>query len=135
MHRGRHGTAGFIGVFEQGAVLFPDLEVRAAERPGYAPPAWKGVFLKDLVTGKETGGAFELPPHACRAELRDPRLRPRDAVVVERGRRRHGFLRPRGRAVPVQVGQTFVTPPRVHHAVSAGDVEISLLAIFVPALG
>lgn len=40
-----------------------------------------------------------------------------------------------GKRVPVEVGQKFITPPRIHHAVSAGDEEISLLAIFAPALG
>jgi quercetin dioxygenase-like cupin family protein len=122
-------------LFEQGAVLFPDLEVRAAEKPWYAPPAWKGVFLKDLVTGKETGGAFsyhlmrverncEIPDHAHETQW--------SWNVILRGA---GSFVLGGKQVPVEVGQTVVTPPRVHHAVSAGDDEILLQAIFVPALG
>ena len=121
-------------LFERGAVLSPDLEVRAAEKPWYAPPAWKGVFLKDLVTGKETGGAFsyhlmrverncEIPDHAHETQW--------SWNVILGGT---GFFVLGGRQVPVEVGQTFITPPRVHHAVSAGD-EILLLAIFAPALG
>ncbi len=40
-----------------------------------------------------------------------------------------------GKEVPVaRPGQTFVTPPRTHHTVSAGSDELSLLALFVPAL-
>ena len=39
------------------------------------------------------------------------------------------------RRVPVEEGQTFITPPGIHHAVSAGDADIMLLAIFAPALG
>ncbi len=129
------GQQDIAGLFEQGAVLFPDLEVRAAEKPWYAPPAWKGVFLKDLVTGKETGGTFsyhlmrverncEIPDHAHETQW--------SWNVVLGGA---GTFVLGGRRVPVEVGQTFVTPPRVHHAVSAGDDEIVLLAIFAPALG
>lgn len=120
---------------EQGAVIFPDLEVRAAERPWYTPPAWKGVFLKDLVTGKETGGAFSY--HLMRIE-RGSEIPDHDHEtqwswnVVLRG---VGSFVLGGRRVPVEVGQTFITPPRVHHAVRAGDDEIVLLAIFAPALG
>lgn len=122
-------------LFEQGAVLFPDLEVRGAERPWYAPPAWTGVFLKDLVTGKETGGVFsyhlmrvernrEIPDHAHETQW--------SWNVILGGT---GSFILGERQVLVEVGQTFVTPPRIHHAVSAGDTGIMLLAIFVPALG
>lgn len=41
-------------LFEQGAVIFPHLEIEAADKPWYSPTGWKGVYLKDLVTGKET---------------------------------------------------------------------------------
>jgi len=121
-------------LFEKGAVLFPDLEVRAAERPWNASPAWNGVFVKDLVTGKETGGAFSY--HLMRVE-RNCEIPDHDHEtqwswnVVLRGA---GSFVLGGRRVPVEVGQTFITPPHVHHAVSAGDDEILLLAIFAPAL-
>jgi len=129
------GQQDLLELFEHGTVLFPDLEVRAAEKPWYASPTWKGVFLKDLVTGKETGGAFsyhlmrvernsEIPDHAHETQW--------SWNVVLGGT---GLFVLGGRRVPVEVGQTFVTPPQVHHAVSAGDDELSLLAIFVPALG
>ena len=129
------GQQNLSELFEQGVVLFPDLEVRAAEKPWYASPTWKGVFLKDLVTGQETDGAFsyhlmrverngEIPDHAHETQW--------SWNVVLGGT---GAFVLGGRRVPVEVGQTFITPPRVHHAVSAGDEEISLLAIFAPALG
>ena len=122
-------------LFEDGTVLLPDLEVRAAEKLWYAPPSWQGVFLKDLVTGNETAGAFsyhlmrvertcEIPDHAHETQW--------SWNVVLAGT---GLFVLGGREVPVEVGQTFITPPHVHHAVSAGDDELSLLAIFAPALG
>lgn len=44
--------------FERAPVFFPGLEIRAAKRDWYPAPAWDRVYLKDLVTAKETGGAF-----------------------------------------------------------------------------
>ena len=44
--------------FKEASVLFPELELQASARDWYPPPAWNGVFLKDLVTAKDTGGAF-----------------------------------------------------------------------------
>ncbi len=122
-------------LFEQGTVLLPDLEVRAADTPWYAPPTWRGVFLKDLVTGKETGGAFSY--HLMRVE-RNCEIPDHDHEtqwswnVILAGT---GSFILGDRQVPVEVGQTLITPPRVHHAVSAGDADIVLLAIFAPALG
>ena len=121
--------------FELGALVFPGLEIRAMETPWYAHPAWNEVFLKDLVKGDETDGAFSC--HLVRVE---PNCEVADhahelqwewnAILAGTG----SFLIA-GQEVPVVgPGQIFVTPPRVHHTVSAGTAELSLLAIFVPAL-
>ncbi len=125
----------FKEAFEQGTLLFPGLEVRAAEKPWYAHPAWNGVFLKDLVTGDETGGAFSY--HLVRVS--------RNCEVADHGHETQwefnvvlggtGSFIIEGSEVPVvQPGQTFITPPRTHHTVNAGSEELSLLAIFAPAL-
>ncbi|HIH03811.1 MAG TPA: cupin domain-containing protein [Methanoregulaceae archaeon] len=121
--------------FEQGAVLFPGLEFRAMEKPWYSHPARNGVFLKDPVTTKETGGAFSY--HLVRVS-RNCEVADHDHElqwvwnVVPAGK---GSFLVDGREAPVaQPGQTVVTPPRTHHTVSAGNDELSLLAPFVPAL-
>ncbi len=78
--------------FEQGTLLFPGSEFRAMEKPWYSHPAWNGVFLKDLVTAKETGGAFSY--HLVRVS-RNCEVADHDhetAVGVERGPRGHGLL-------------------------------------------
>jgi quercetin dioxygenase-like cupin family protein len=121
-------------LFEQGALLYPDLEVRADEKPWYAPPVWNGVFLKDLVTGQETGGAFSyhlvrVRPN-CEVADHDHETQWEWNVVLGGT----GSFLIGGKEIPVTPGQTFVTPPRHHHTVSAGDSDLSLLAIFVPAL-
>jgi quercetin dioxygenase-like cupin family protein len=120
--------------FEEAPIFFPDLEVRAADRDWYPVPAWDGVFLKDLVTAKDTGGAFSyhlvrVRPHSEVADHDHETQWEWNVVLGGTG----SFLIG-GRKVPVEVGQTFVTPPQNHHTVSAGDEELALLAIFVPAL-
>lgn len=121
--------------FKQGSLLLPGIEVRAMEKPWYSHPAWDGVFLKDLVTANETGGAFSY--HLVRVEPNgevadhDHETQWEWNVVLAGS----GSFLVDGAAVPVAgPGQTFVTPPRTHHTVSAGDDELSLLALFVPAL-
>lgn len=121
-------------LFTEAPILFPDLEVRTAERGWYPNPAWDGVFLKDLVTAKDTGGAFSyhlvrVRPH-CQVADHDHETQWEWNVVLGGT----GSFLIGGKEVPVEVGQTFVTPPRDHHTVSAGSDELSLLALFVPAL-
>jgi quercetin dioxygenase-like cupin family protein len=105
------------------------------DRPWYPHPDGNGVFLKDLVTGSETGGAFSY--HLVRIE---PLCEVADHIhetqwewnAVLGGT---GSFLVHGASVPVgRPGRTFVTPPRMPHGVRAGRVELSLLALFVPAL-
>ncbi len=88
--------------------------------PRHAHPAWNGVSVKDLVTAEGTDGSSRYLPvrisRTCAIAGTEP-LRVDEREVSVRGR-----------------GQTFVTPPRTHQIVSAGDVELSLLALVVPAL-
>ena len=105
------------------------------EKPWYSHPAWNGVFLKDLVTAKETGGAFSYHlvrvSRNCEVADHDHETQWEWNVVLAGT----GSFLLDGREVPVVgPGQTFVTPPRTHHTVSAGSDELSLLALFVPAL-
>jgi quercetin dioxygenase-like cupin family protein len=121
--------------FEQGEILFPGLAFRATEKPWYSPPAWNGVSLKDLVSAKETGGAFSyhlvrVAPD-CEVPDHDHEIQWEWNVVLAGT----GSFLLDGQEVPVaKPGQTFVTPPRIHHTVSAGSDELTLLALFVPAL-
>lgn len=121
--------------FEKGEVRLPDLEVRAMGTPWYSHPVWDGVYLKDLVTARETGGAFSYHlvrvSRNCEVADHDHETQWEWNVVLAGT----GAFLLDGRTVPIRrPGQTFVTPPRIKHTVSAGDVELSLLALFVPAL-
>jgi quercetin dioxygenase-like cupin family protein len=121
-------------IFEQEAVILPNYETEANGKPWYPHPAMEGVFLKDLVTGKETGGAFSY--HLVRVwkdhEVLDHNHDTQwewNLVISGKGTFVFG-----NKEVPVAPGRTFVTPPKIHHAVIAGSGDISLLALFVPAL-
>ncbi len=47
-----------VELFADGKIVYPGKEIDAAKLPWYEHPAYKGVFLKDLVTGADTKGAF-----------------------------------------------------------------------------
>jgi len=121
-------------IFEQGAVLFPRMEIEANAKPWYSLPGSKGVFLKDLVTGKETGGKFsyhlvrvwkdsEVPDHEHETQY--------EWNLIISGK---GVFVIGDREVTIAPGQTYVTPPKNHHTVCATGEDLSLLALFIPAL-
>lgn len=121
-------------IFEQGVVFFPGTETEANAKPWYSLPGCEGVFLKDLVTGKETGGKFSY--HLVRV-WKDSEVADHDHDtqwewnLVISG---NGVFIIGDKEVTIAPGQTFVTPPKNHHTVSAGHEDLSLLALFVPAL-
>jgi len=121
-------------MFEQGVVIFPRLEIEAADKPWYSPPGWKGVYLKDLVTGKETDGKFsyhivKIEPN-CEVTDHDHETQWEWNVILNGT----GVFLLDDTEITAKPGQTFATPPGIHHTVSAGDEELSLLAHFIPAL-
>ena len=123
-----------LDLFEQGSILYPDIEVEAAKKPWYEHPLCKGVFLKDLVTGGETGGKFSY--HLVRIwkdceVLRHDHETQWELNVVLDGK---GVFYFENREIQTEKGQVFVTPPKIHHTVSAGTEDLSLLAVFIPAL-
>lgn len=121
-------------IFEQNIVFSPGYETEANAKPWYSHPAWKGVFLKDLVTGKESDGKFSY--HLVRV-WKDCEVADHDHEtqwewnLVVSGK---GVFVIGDKEVTIVPGQTFVTPPKNHHTVSAGNEDISLLALFIPAL-
>ncbi|MDD4254006.1 MAG: cupin domain-containing protein [Methanofollis sp.] len=119
-------------VFENGAMLFPTHELEAKDAPWYQHPEWKGVFLKDLVLGNDTGDAFSY--HLVRVQ---GGCEVGDHVHSDQWEW-NAILRGSGvfvfdeKEIPFQPGYTFATPPGVRHMVSAGSEELMLLAVFIP---
>ncbi|MCK9593107.1 MAG: cupin domain-containing protein [Methanoregula sp.] len=121
-------------IFEQGGVFFPETDTGAVTQPWYSHHACEGVFLKDLVKGKETGGKFSY--HIVRVS--------KDCKVMDHNHETQwewnlvisgkGIFVIGDKEVTMAPGQTFITPPTIHHTVSAGDEDLSLMALFIPAL-
>jgi quercetin dioxygenase-like cupin family protein len=123
-----------VELFAEGWIVLPGKEIDAAQLPWSEHPVFKGVFLKDLVTGKETKGTFschvvrikkgfEVGEHDHKAEW--------EFNEVLRG---SGFMVIDNKKVACEPGFSYVTPPGITHLVSATHEEIFMLAKFVPAL-
>lgn len=121
--------------FEKGAICLPG----GAERP-FADEAWnehpafKGVFLKHLVTGEATEGALSchmvrVEPGCCL-----------ESHIHEGQWELHEVINGQGEAivddvaVAYQTGVMAVIPKGVRHRVQAGEAGLVLLAKFFPAL-
>lgn len=121
-------------IFEQGGVFFPGHKTEEILHPWYSHHACKGVFLKDLVTGKETGGKFSYHivhiSKDCEVIDHDHETQWEWNMVISGS----GVFVIGDKEVTMAPGQTFVTPPKIHHSVNAGDEDVSLMALFVPAL-
>jgi quercetin dioxygenase-like cupin family protein len=115
-------------------VFIPGKEIESSEKEWYKHPACKGVYLKDLLTGKDTGGKFsyhlvriekncEIPSHDHKTEWELNRLISGKGAFI--------FT---DKEIMLAPGQTFATPPGISHAVSSYDNEVLLLAMFLPAL-
>jgi quercetin dioxygenase-like cupin family protein len=122
-------------ILDQGQVVFPDNKQDIDAKPWYTPPGWIGVSLKDIISGSETGGAFsyhlvrinkhcEVPSHSHDTQW--------ELNVILNG---NGSFILQEQEIPVTIGQTFATPPGVTHTVQAGNSDLVLSAVFVPALG
>jgi len=121
-------------IFDQGMVVFPD-HMEDIKKSWYTPPGWIGVSLKDIISGKDTDGAFsyhlvriakrsEVPSHAHDTQW--------EWNVILNG---NGSFVIQEKEMQVTIGETYVTPPGISHTVKAGNSELVITATFVPALG
>jgi mannose-6-phosphate isomerase-like protein (cupin superfamily) len=123
-----------MDIFDPEVVFLPEQEIETAKKPWYPHPEWRGVFLKDLVTGKETGGMFSY--HLVRI-WEDSKVMDHNHETQWEWNRiidGEGVFLFGDREVLLACGQTFITPPGIHHSVNAHSGDLSLLAVFVPAL-
>jgi len=122
-----------VDIFNEGKIIFPDDETDAKKLNWYEHPAFNGVFLKDLVSGKETGGAFschiirvnkgcEVGQHLHEDQWEFNEVLAGDGVYIYDNKE-----------VRSGAGFSFATPPGVRHALIAGVDDLYLLAKFIPA--
>jgi quercetin dioxygenase-like cupin family protein len=121
-------------LFDNGKVIFPGRDLDVAKLPWYEHPAFKGVFLKNLVTAADTKGAFSC--HIVKIR--------KGSVVAEHSHNSEwefnealegiGSFIINGKNYVCKPGISYATPPGMPHIVSAPEEDVYILAKFVPAL-
>ena len=123
-----------VRLFSDGKVVFPDKYVDASKTPWTAHQAYSGVYLKDLVTAKDTNGTF-----SCHVIWINKGFSVGDHShgsqwEFNEALQGHGRMVIQGKEYACDPGSSFVTSPGVSHEVSAPAEDIYFLAKFVPAL-
>lgn len=125
---------GIVDLFDGAKIIYPEKEVEAKDAVWYRHPDYEGVFLKDLVQGKDTGGQFSC--HVVKIEKEcevgchshDGRWEFNEAIEGD------GVFIFGDKEVRFGPGYSFATPPGVSHTVVAEGRDLYILAKFVPAL-
>lgn len=123
-----------LEMFESGVIISPSIAVDAGKLPWIEHPAFKGVFLKDLVTAADTDGTFSC--HLVKVD--------RGAAVGKHAHDKEwefnevlagsGIIVLDDKEYPCMAGVSCINPPGVPHIVSAPEDDLYLLAKFIPAL-
>lgn len=120
--------------FNSGMIIFPSKNIDVSALPWYEHPAFKGVYLKDLVKGADTRGAFschivkikkgsEVGEHS-----HDKQWEFNEALEG------NGTFMIHGKEFACKAGFSYATPPGISHIVSAPEEDLYILAKFIPAL-
>jgi quercetin dioxygenase-like cupin family protein len=121
-------------LFNGGLIVFPSKNVDVSALPWYEHPAFKGVYLKDLVKGADTKGAFschivkvkkgsEVGEHSHETQWEfNEALEGNGTFVIH------------GKEFSCKPGFAYATPPGISHIVSAPEEDLYILAKFIPAL-
>lgn len=123
-----------IELFNDAKIIYPEKEAEAKDAKWYEHPAFKGVFLKDLVTAEDTNGQFSCHIVKVNAgcevgsHLHEFQWELNETIAG------NGIFILGDKEVVFTAGYTFVTPPEVEHTVIAEGNDLYLLAKFVPAL-
>jgi hypothetical protein len=123
-----------VGFFEKGDIITPDKVINAEKLSWSEHPAFKGVYLKDLVTSADTNGAFSchlvkvnggcsVGEHSHEKEWEFNEILNDSGAIVIADKR-----------YPCKLGLSCINPPGISHTVIAGDDDLYLLAKFMPAL-
>ncbi|MBI5592162.1 MAG: cupin domain-containing protein [Deltaproteobacteria bacterium] len=117
-----------------GSITFMDRDDAMGEIPWCQHPKFKGVYLKHILKGKDTGGML-----SCHMVKIDP-----DAILEEHIHENqwelHEIMEGEGkfilesRETPYHPGRMGIIPRGANHKVIAGKSGLVLLAKFFPAL-
>lgn len=120
--------------FDEGIIRFPQTEIQSKSLNWYEHPAFKGVYLKDLIPGTETGGQFSC--HIVKIEKGcKVGSHSHDAQwELNESLQGNGTFILGDKEIHSGPEYSFVTPPGVEHSVIAGDEDLYVLAKMIPAL-
>jgi quercetin dioxygenase-like cupin family protein len=123
-----------IEMMDNGLILVGGRNVAVKGLPWNAHPKYKGTFVKDLVTGKDTGGSFSC--HLIRMDagsvIDDHVHEGKNELNEVIGGSGMGLLE--GARTPFEPGVVIVIPGGKSHRLTAGGGGLYFLAKFVPAL-
>jgi quercetin dioxygenase-like cupin family protein len=123
-----------VDLFDEAKIIYPEKEVDAKETAWYEHPAFKGVFLKDLIRGKDTGDQFSchivMIEKGCEVGSHSHNVQWEFNEAID-GK---GVFILGDKEIRFNAGYSFVTPPGVEHTVIAEGKDLYILAKFVPAL-
>jgi quercetin dioxygenase-like cupin family protein len=115
-------------------VVSPAGALKSETLPWNPHPKFSGVFLRHLVTGKDTGGRMSLhhvqvyPGCAIGDHAHAGQVEIHDVLMGE------GVCTLAGKDIPYAPGVLGIMPADMVHRVVAGDKGLLLLATFVPPL-
>lgn len=119
---------------DNGLIIVGGRNVAVKGLPWNAHPKYEGTFVKDLVTGKDTGGSFSchLIRMAAGSVIEDHVHEGKNELNEVIGGSGMGFLD--GAPTPFEPGVVVVIPGGRSHSLMAGSEGLYFLAKFIPAL-
>ncbi|MDR2038450.1 MAG: AraC family ligand binding domain-containing protein [Bacteroidales bacterium] len=124
----------FLEKVLSGKVYFKEKHVEVTALAWNPHPTFKGVYLKNLVTGKDTGDQLSChivkiePNYVLDTHLHDGKIEIHEVVGG------NGIMYLEDEKIHYSVGRTCVIPANTLHKVVAGKDGLYLLAKFTPAL-
>jgi quercetin dioxygenase-like cupin family protein len=124
----------FLETLEQGRMILPPESRALAQLPWNPHPAFKGVFLKHLVKGADSGGLFSShlvrvdPGHEIGEHLHEGKYELHEVVAGQ------GVCHTKGQELTYVPGVSALMPPDVKHRIIASDQGLWIMAKFMPAL-
>ena len=121
-------------LFNNGKLVLPEKEADFAEIAWSKHPAFKGVWLKHIITAKDTDGKFSYhlvriaPDCSIGNHIHEAQLETHE-VIKGRGKCVNA-----GSTVLYEPGTISIMPTGVPHEVLAGSEGLYLFAKFMPAL-
>lgn len=127
-------TGAIFADMDNGLVILPGGEHPSVDLPWRPHPAFKGVHLKHLVTGKDTEGRFSAHLVKVEPEREIGEHRHEGTLELHEVVQGRGVCHTRGLELDYRPGVVSLMPVAEPHRIVAGPEGLCLLAKFVPAL-